>query len=92
VRNNPTHQYRLGADLLESSSTEKNLGVPVKNMLTMRQQRTLVAKDNRILGCIKKELGRQGEEGAPSPLLCPGEAISGVLTPVLGFSVQERTS
>jgi len=26
-RNNPTHQYRLGADLLESSSVERDLGV-----------------------------------------------------------------
>ena len=26
-RNNPMHQYRLGADLLESSSAERDLGV-----------------------------------------------------------------
>ena len=26
-RNNPMHQYRLGADLLESSSVERDLGV-----------------------------------------------------------------
>jgi len=25
-RNNPMHQYRLGADLLESSSAERDLG------------------------------------------------------------------
>jgi len=28
--NNPMHQYRLGADLLESSSEERDLGVLVR--------------------------------------------------------------
>ncbi|PKU45431.1 rna-directed dna polymerase from mobile element jockey-like [Limosa lapponica baueri] len=34
-RNNPLHQDRLGADLLESSSVEKDLGVLVDNRMTM---------------------------------------------------------
>ena len=34
-RNNRMHQYSLGADLLERSSEEKDLGVVVDNRLTV---------------------------------------------------------
>lgn len=37
-RNNCTHQYRLGADLLERNSAEKDLGVLVDSRLAMNQQ------------------------------------------------------
>jgi len=41
-RNNPKHQYRLGADLLQSSSAERDPSV--LDRLTMSQQCALAAK------------------------------------------------
>ncbi|PKU46282.1 hypothetical protein llap_3423 [Limosa lapponica baueri] len=61
--NNAMHQYRLGADLLESSSVEKDLGVLVDNRMTMSQQCALVAKKaNDIMGCIKKSVASRLRE------------------------------
>ncbi|PKU46216.1 hypothetical protein llap_3490 [Limosa lapponica baueri] len=91
ARNNLTHQYRLGADLLESSSAERDLRVLVDNKLVMSQQCALVAKKiNAILGCIKKSMTSKWKRGSPPPLLCPGQATSGVLCPVVDYPLQER--
>ncbi|GAB0179751.1 mitochondrial enolase superfamily member 1 [Grus japonensis] len=62
-RNNPKHQYRLGVDLLGSSSAEKDVGVLVDNKLSMRQQCALVAKNaNGILGCMQKSVASRLRE------------------------------
>jgi len=49
------HQYRLGDDLLEMSSAEKDLVVLVNKKLVLSQQHAIVAKKaDDILGYIKR--------------------------------------
>ena len=58
-RNNHKYQYRLGHDLLERSSAEKDLGVLVDDRLAMSQQCALVAKKGSVfLGCIKRSVAK----------------------------------
>jgi len=62
-RNNRMHQYRLGPEVLESSSAERDLGVLVHDKLTMSQQCALAAKKaSGILGCIKKTVASRLRE------------------------------
>jgi len=75
-RNNPMHQYRLGADLLESSSVERDLGVLVS------QQCALVAKKaNGMLVCVKRSVAGRSRE-----ILLP--LCSVLLMPHLEYCVQ----
>ncbi|TRZ26217.1 hypothetical protein HGM15179_000829 [Zosterops borbonicus] len=64
TRNNPMGQHRLRAELLGSSSVEKDLGMLVDTKLSLSQQCVLVAKKaNGILGCIRKSIGSRSREG-----------------------------
>jgi len=63
----------------------------VDDKLSMSQQCALAAKKaSGIPGCIKRSVASRSREVSPPPLLCLSEAPSGVLCPVLDFSVQER--
>jgi len=51
------YQYRLGADLLERRSVEKDLGVLVVNKLSMSQQYTLWPRRPMVSSSALKRAG-----------------------------------
>jgi len=80
-RNNPMHQHRSEADLLESSSAERDRGVLVDDKLAMSQQRALDAKKaNGILGWTKESVASRSRE-----ILLP--LYTALLRPHLGYCV-----
>ncbi|PKU31041.1 hypothetical protein llap_18654 [Limosa lapponica baueri] len=62
-RGNPRHKYRLGGEWLESSSEERDLGVPMDEKLHTSWQCTLAAqRATHILGCIKRSVTGRARE------------------------------
>ena len=81
-RNNREYQYRLGHDLLERSSAEKDLRVLMDNRLAMSQQCALEAKKaSGILGCIKSRVGSRLRE-----MILP--LYSALVMPYLEYCIQ----
>jgi len=89
-RNNPMHQYRLTADLLESSSVERDLGVQVDDRLTMSQECAWLPRGPVVSWGALGGVWPAGRGRFFSPSTCPSEAPSGSLCPLLGSPVQER--
>ena len=88
---NHMHQYRFVIEMLERSSVEKDPRGPAGQQVDHEPAVCPCGQEGQSdPGMDWKERGQQDKGGDPRFLLCPGEATSGVLCSVLGFSVQEK--
>ncbi|KAJ7408809.1 rna-directed dna polymerase from mobile element jockey-like [Willisornis vidua] len=71
-RGNPRHTYRLGREVIESSSAEEDLRVMVGKKLSMTQPCAISAQK-------AKAAWAAGEGGDYPPLLCPCETPLGIV-------------
>ncbi|KAJ7395817.1 hypothetical protein BTVI_151138 [Pitangus sulphuratus] len=54
--------WKMGADLMESSSVEKDLGILLDNKLSMSRCVLVAKKANGILGCVRKSIASRTRE------------------------------
>ncbi|KAJ7424618.1 hypothetical protein BTVI_05850 [Pitangus sulphuratus] len=89
-KKNPLQQHRLGPDMLESSSAEKDLGVLVDNKLSLSEPCALVTKKaNAILVFIRKIVASRLREKILPLQSAPVKRFLEYCS-VLGSLVQER--